>query len=83
MPRHCPKFHRLQETHQLTESIFNTINAHLAEKGLQQEGTIVDATVIAAPPSTKNREAKRDEEMHQTKKGNRSPEGRLRAGISA
>ena len=65
------KFRRLLETHQLTESIFNAINAHLAEKGLLlREGTIVDATLIAAPPSTKNREGKRDEEMHQTKKGN-------------
>ena len=65
------KFRRLLETHQLTESIFNTINAHLAEKGLlMREGTIVDATLIAAPPSTKNREGKRDKEMHQTKKGN-------------
>ena len=46
------------------------INAHLAKKGmLLREGTIVDATLIAAPPSTKNREGKRDEEMHQTKKG--------------
>ena len=65
------KFRRLLETHQLTESIFNAINAHLAAKGLlMREGTIVDATLIAAPPSTKNREGKRDEEMHQTKKGN-------------
>ena len=64
------KFRRLLETHQLTESIFNAINAHLAKKGLLlREGTIVDATLIAAPPSTKNREGKRDEEMHQTKKG--------------
>jgi IS5 family transposase len=64
------KFRRLLEAHQLTESIFNTINAHLAEKGLLlREGTIVDATLIAAPPSTKNREGKRDEEMHQAKKG--------------
>lgn len=64
------KFRRLLETHQLTESIFNAINAHLAEKGLLlREGTIVDASLIAAPPSTKNREGKRDEEMHQTKKG--------------
>ena len=64
------KFRRLLESHQLTESIFNAINAHLAKKGmLLREGTIVDATLIAAPPSTKNREGKRDEEMHQTKKG--------------
>ena len=65
------KFRHLLETHHLTESIFNAINAHLAEKGLfLREGTIVDATLIAAPPSTKNKEGKRDEEMHQTKKGN-------------
>ncbi len=65
------KFCRLLEAHELTESIFNTINAHLAQRGLLlREGTIVDATLIAAPPSTKNREGKRDEEMHQTKKGN-------------
>ena len=65
------KFRRLLETHQLTESIFNAINAHLAEKGLLlREGTIVDATLIAASPSTKNREGKRDGEMHQAKKGN-------------
>ncbi len=58
------------EQHCLTESIFNAINAHLAERGLfLREGTIVDATLIAAPPSTKNREGKRDSEMHQTKKG--------------
>lgn len=65
------KFRHLLEEHQLTESIFSTINAHLSEKGLfLREGTIVDATLIAAPPSTKNTEGKRDEEMHQTKKGN-------------
>ncbi len=65
------KFRRLLETHQLTESIFNAINAHLAEKGLfLREGTIVDATLIAAPLSTKNREGKRDGEMHQARKGN-------------
>lgn len=65
------KFRHLLEEHRLTESIFSAINAHLAEKGLfLREGTIVDATLIAAPPSTKNTEGKRDEEMHQTKKGN-------------
>lgn len=65
------KFRRLLETHQLTESIFNAINAHLAEKGLLlREGTIIDATLIAAPTSTKSRDGKRDAEMHQTKKGN-------------
>lgn len=65
------KFRHLLEQHQLTESIFNAINAHLAEKGLfLREGTIVDATLIAAPPSTKNKDGKRDAEMHQSRKGN-------------
>jgi IS5 family transposase len=65
------KFRHLLETHQLTESIFSAINAHLAEQGLLlRAGTIVDATIIAAPSSTKNQDGKRDAEMHQTKKGN-------------
>ena len=65
------KFRRLLETHELTERIFNAINTLLAVKGLLlKEGTVVDATIIAAPASTKNREGKRDPEMHQTKKGN-------------
>jgi IS5 family transposase len=65
------KFRRLLEENHLTESIFNAINAHLASKGLfLREGTIVDATLIAAPPSTKNKSGERDAEMHQTKKGN-------------
>jgi IS5 family transposase len=65
------KFRRLLEEKGLTESIFNAINAHLAEKGLfMRQGTVVDATIIAAPSSTKNRERRRDPDMHQTKKGN-------------
>lgn len=65
------KFRRLLERHGLTRTLFETINAHLAEQGLLlREGTIVDATLIAAPPSTKNRDKARDPEMHQTKKGN-------------
>lgn len=64
------RFRRLLETHQLTETIFNTINGHLAERGLfLRQGTVVDATLIAAPPSTKNRKNERDPEMHQSKKG--------------
>ena len=63
-------FRHLLESHQLTESIFNAINGHLAAKGLLlREGTIVDATLIAAPPSTKNKAGQRDPEMHQSKKG--------------
>lgn len=65
------KFRRLLEQRGLTRRIFDAINAHLAHKGLLlREGTIVDATIIAAPPSTKNRQGSRDPEMHQTKKGN-------------
>lgn len=65
------KFRRLLEKHKLTERIFNEINGHLASKGLMmREGTIVDATLIAAPPSTKNKDGKRDPAMHQSKKGN-------------
>ncbi len=65
------KFRRLLEQHNLTRRIFNEINGHLANKGLvMREGTIVDATLIAAPPSTKNRDGERDPEMHQSKKGN-------------
>ena len=66
------KFRRLLEEHRLTQRIFATINAHLAERGLLlKEGSIVDATIIEAPSSTKNREGRRDPEMHQTKKGNK------------
>jgi IS5 family transposase len=65
------KFRRLLETHELTRQIFETINGHLAAQGLMmREGTIVDATLIAAAPSTKNKDKKRDPEMHQSKKGN-------------
>lgn len=65
------KFRHLLEEHHLTESIFNAINAHLADRGLfLREGTIVDATLITAPSSTKNKDRSRDSEMHQTKKGN-------------
>lgn len=65
------KFRRLLEKHNLTRRIFDEINVHLASKGfLMREGTIVDATLIAAPPSTKNGDKKRDPEMHQSKKGN-------------
>lgn len=65
------KFRRLLETHQLTKTVFDTINLHLSQKGLlMREGSIVDATLIAAPSSTKNGSGERDPEMHQTKKGN-------------
>lgn len=64
------EFRHLLEQHQLSESIFNTITHHRTAKGLLlREGTIVDATLIAAPPSTRNKAGKRDPEMHQSKKG--------------
>jgi len=64
------KFRRLLERHQLTERLFAEINTHLAQCGfIMGKGTIVDATIINAPPSTKNIENKRDPEMHQTRKG--------------
>lgn len=64
------RFRHLLEQHQLTERIFAEIRSLLDEKRLLlKSGTIVDATIIAAPPSTKNAEKARDPEMHQTKKG--------------
>jgi len=65
------KFRRLLETHDLTPALFAQINAHLRERGLlMREGTMIDATLIAAPSSTKNAKGERDPDMHQTKKGN-------------
>ena len=64
-------FRHLLERHALGMELFEEINAHLAAQGLQlREGTIMDATLIAAPTSTKNKAKQRDPEMHQTKKGN-------------
>ena len=65
------KFRRLLESHDLCRALFTAINADLAARGLLlREGTLVDATLIAAPSSTKNEKRARDPEMHQTKKGN-------------
>ena len=62
--------YHLLEQHQLTERIFAEIRSLLEEKRLLlKSGTIVDATIIAAPPSTKNEQKARDPEMHQTRKG--------------
>ena len=64
-------FRHLLERHGLGKKLFNEINAYLQEQGLLlREGTIVDATIIAAPSSTKNAEGERDPEMHQARKGN-------------
>ena len=65
------KCRHLLEAHQLGEQLFVRIREQLGTQGLQvSRGTIVDATMIAAPSSTKNRTKERDPEMHQTKKGN-------------
>jgi IS5 family transposase len=65
------KFRHLLEAHNLGAELFRLINAYLAENGLNvRTGTIVDATLIDAPSSTKNQDGQRDPEMHQTKKGN-------------
>jgi len=64
-------FRHLLEANDLGEDILKLVNAHLARKGLLlKKGSIVDATIIAAPSSTKNSTGERDPEMHQTKKGN-------------
>jgi IS5 family transposase len=64
-------FRHLLEKHNLTEKLFESTRGYLTEKGLLvREGTIVDATIINAPSSTKNNEQARDKEMKQTKKGN-------------
>jgi IS5 family transposase len=65
------QFRRLLEKHSLAPKLLEAVNAHLIAKGLLlRQGTIVDATIIAAPSSTKNASGKRDPEMHSTKKGN-------------
>ena len=64
------RFRHLLEQHRLSETIFGHIRGLLDQKRLLlKSGTIVDATIIAAPPSTKNAEGARDPEMHQTRKG--------------
>ena len=64
------RFRRLLEQHELTEQMLTTVNTMLADKGLLVgKGTIVDATIIHAPSSTKNEKKERDPEMHQTRKG--------------
>ena len=65
------RFRHLLEAHDLAARMLATVNDLLQAKGLMlRAGTAVDATLIAAPSSTKNNEGKRDPEMHQTKKGN-------------
>jgi len=64
-------FRHLLEKHQLTEALFDAVKTYLQERALLlRGGTIMDATLIAAPPSTKNKANKRDPDMSQSKKGN-------------
>jgi transposase, IS5 family len=65
------KFRHLLERHDLGRKLFEEVHLHLEAHGLKvSTGTIVDATIISAPSSTKNAAKERDPEMHQTKKGN-------------
>jgi len=65
------RFRHLLEAHDLGRQLFDEVQRHLAAKGMKvATGTIVDATIINAPSSTKNADKARDPEMHQTKKGN-------------
>ena len=64
-------FRHLLERHQLGRAIFQEINQWLTDANIiLKEGTLVDATIIEAPASTKNKTGERDPEMHQTRKGN-------------
>jgi IS5 family transposase len=65
------RFRHLLEEHDLGGKILDAVNGHLAGKGIRiTTGTIVDATILHAPSSTKNSTGKRDPQMHQTRKGN-------------
>ena len=65
------RFRHLLEEHDLCGQMLDTVNRYLETKGIRiSTGTVVDATIIHAPSSTKNSSGKRDPEMHQTKKGN-------------
>jgi len=64
------KFRHLLERNDLGAGIFERVNEHLHQKGMRiSTGTIVDATIVSAPSSTKNARGERDPEMHQTRKG--------------
>ena len=65
------KFRHLLEENDLAQQLFETVNAYLSTQGIKvSNGTIVDASIVNAPSSTKNKDKQRDPEMHQTKKGN-------------
>lgn len=79
------KFRHLLEAHDIGKKIFADVNERLEKAGLiMHGGTIVDATIIAAPGSTKNESGRRDDEMHQVKKGNQWYFGmKVHAGVDA
>lgn len=79
------KFRHLLEENGIGEKIFKDVNDRLEKAGLMMHGgTIVDATIISAPSSTKNKTGKRDPEMHQTKKGNQWYHGmKVHSGVDA
>jgi IS5 family transposase len=79
------KFRRIMENNQIGKLLFDALGRFLAENGyMMRGGTIVDATLIAAPSSTKNATGTRDPEMHQTKKGNQWYFGvKCHAGVDA
>lgn len=78
-------FRHLLEKHKIGEKIFDDINQRLEAAGMiMHGGTIVDATLISAPSSTKNKDGKRDPEMHQVKKGNQWYFGmKVHSGVDA
>ena len=66
-------FRHMLEQHDLARKLFDRVNAYLSRRGQSlRGGTIVDATIIAAPSSTKNKDGQRDPQMHQTQKGHQS-----------
>lgn len=79
------KFRHLLEKHHIGEQIFADVNTRLEKCGLMMHGgTIVDATIVHAPSSTKNNKGERDPEMHQTKKGNQWYFGmKIHSGVDA
>ncbi len=85
MQQHFFHFRHLLEEKHIGEKIFRDVNSRLEKAGLMMHGgTIVDATIINAPSSTKNKEGKRDPEMHQTKKGNQWYHGmKIHSGTDA
>jgi IS5 family transposase len=78
-------FRRLLEKHELAAGILAVFNGYLGDRGLSlRQGTIVDATLIHAPSSTKNKDGKRDPAMHHTKKGSQYYfAGKAHIGIDA